>query len=355
MRPPVILPLLVLAISTTRAPAADPVEATRALLAREWGGTIEIELRQLIAQAPPDQAAQVVRTLAKDGPEEAAGILAWTLTLPDPTILASALWAAERRPDVAVERIEDVRALARHHVAQVRRNAARLLGVVMDDRSIPLLIDLLDDPERPVAMAADEALVRMTKRTRGAPSQVWRDWYAKQEALADRLLREQSAELQSDDPDKVTKAMHRLLMLETHGSEVAETVAPLADHPDPNVANLARAALGNLEGPTVERLTERLELQGIDVGERRTGAPAATPSAAAGPAAAATEEEAGGGAWIVIAILAAAAIGLGLLLLPRGGGKGRSSGPGGGGGGSDDDPKLDDRQKRNKKRVTIAG
>lgn len=205
-------------------------------------------LRRALADGPPAEAIHLLHVLTAERIVAARPALTVALGAEDPAVARAAIDAVDLLGIEDGEQLAAVRRLLADPVLRLR--ALVVLIGLGDDRSIPEIIALLDDPAPLVREQAARSLRALTGHDAGERADAWRAWYRAEEARARREIGLiQPAVDAGPDPAAALELARRLAALPVHGHLAAEELALLLESPDPAVVAVARTALRDLDVP----------------------------------------------------------------------------------------------------------
>jgi HEAT repeat protein len=163
-------------------------------------------------------------------------------------------------PKANAEVVDRLRGLLQSGDPNVQRAVALALGELRDERSIPVLIDLLEGSDVGLAQNACWALQHATGLEFPASAERWRQWYAQERSWFARAERGILRDLGSRDPSKVSTALREIGRRRTERDALATEVLEVLTRAEPSLRAQAcetLAALGS--SVALPALLERLE------------------------------------------------------------------------------------------------
>ena len=126
---------------------------------------------------------------------------------------------------------------------EVRRGSALALGHLQDPTSVPQLIRMLEDPDPRVGQSALWALRNLSERRLGGDPRRWTDWYEGERAWFETVGSRLVEDLRSEDPEAVVAAAARLCRRPLYRHTAAAVLGPLLGRGDPRIARAIAPAL----------------------------------------------------------------------------------------------------------------
>ncbi len=253
-------------VSGEEQPPAGLEEALREALAcslkRESKGFAEIE--RLLQRSAAVLRPALVQAAGDTRQARALGVFSRALTLQSELapIVASQVTRVGRSldPKANADVIDRLRGLLQSGDPNVQRSVALALGELRDERSIPMLIDLLEGSDSGLAQNACWALQHATGLQFPASAERWRQWYADERSWFAREERGMLRDLESRDPAKVSTALREISRRRTERDALAVEVIAVLQRAEPSLRAQAcetLAALGS--SVALSALLDRLE------------------------------------------------------------------------------------------------
>jgi len=248
---------LVLFEEASRSPASrdlDPGilrgldEALARLIARDPSGITHA--RSYLLSAPPHFVCALARAIASSGAPEAFEALASPIGFDDALdrMLLPCLVLASGRPAEGVDEslLDILRAHAQSSDAMLARAAVAAAGTFEDSASVPILVPLLESEDLGLREAAHTALRRITGLGFPCQSARWVAWYEVEELWVRTQSESVTSRLGSRRPADVVRALQEIATHPLERHALAERVAEVLQHHDPQVRRLACSVLGRL-------------------------------------------------------------------------------------------------------------
>jgi HEAT repeat protein len=161
---------------------------------------------------------------------------------------------------------------------QERQAAVLALAALEDRESMPVLIDLLEDPAVGIREGAHFGLKRVSGEVFPPLPDLWSTWLAEQLQWYQSERPAALAGLRAIDVPEVAEAMRALSGRRLFRHELAEAVSSVFDHPHPSVRTIACDTLAELRSPhALPALLQALNDRAPEVRERARLALLATP------------------------------------------------------------------------------
>jgi hypothetical protein len=220
-------------------------------------------LAERLAKTPMGLLSGAIHALASNPDGQTLELLSGALgqvAAADSLLLREIVRVAEQRPSIessASARLRDYLRSPSNSVAILALQATAALG---DRAAIGDLIGLLGHAHPAVRDAAQEALVRLTRKRYRGRADVWERWYDAELAWWVRESPGAFAALESRDPARALLGMRALAEHTLHPAECAEGIARLLTRSEPDLVLAACSALASLQSrQAIEALLALLE------------------------------------------------------------------------------------------------
>lgn len=244
LRPFIVL--LCLSQGIIAAESAAIVHAREAIASP--GGDQRFLLESALREAKQTERTVIFGMLADHQIPSIENLLDDGLNDSDPGVRAAAMGAVAKNWPTEPRHLAMLRREIDSPEEQVAQAALGAIASIGDDHEMVKILHRMDGGG-PVAAQARATLTRLYGSDLGAETVTWRSAFDERQQQLAPLLKNAEQAFHGSDNEAIRAVLHQLLMLRNPPrSDVADVIARLLTHPDPDIARLAREGLGNLSG-----------------------------------------------------------------------------------------------------------
>jgi hypothetical protein len=268
-------------------------------------------LRDQVSKGPLEQRLEALRLIAQSGRDPARPVVLQAATEHEERVAIDALRHLASMGPGRLAEDRQLRFVLGRAEPMVRAAALDCFGSWGERRFVPDIAVLLGDAAPQVRTQVAETLTRLSGERLGVDIEAWKQWYAVDQAEAQKRLDEVSQRIADPDQAVDEPTVATLAAMRGHTSEAVELLLPLLNRNDPRTLAAVVRTLRVIRPTLVKELDPRL-LSDLPGPPPAAGIAAAPAVGQVRPAPSASSEGSSG-PWLLAGVVAAIVIGLWLL------------------------------------------